>query len=404
MKNILFITEHSPFKTCSGANQRSFFICSAFSKFDNVDVLTLEHDMEFCIKNCSKIDINNDLNENNFVKYIKQFFLIFIPPLFTIFFEYALKFVKNVFNIKNHKLSKIVKSYIKKNKYDFIFVRTIRILILFGIKPDKNVILDIDDLPEQIYISKKQNLNNIFLLKYILYKLYYSICIVKYKKYTRKILNKIFVAYLPNEKQCLLLNNIVYLPNIPYIQNLDETKINNKKRLLFVGKIEYQPNYTGIEHFLNNIFPIILENNSDVIINIVGDINDNRKSEWQKKYKNIIVSGFVNDLISEYNNSSLVIVPVYNGGGTNIKVIEAMNLGKACVISSFAARGFENILENGNNIFIADNDFDFAKKVLILLENEELKKSIGKKAKESVNDNYSFDNIFNIISKSINNI
>jgi glycosyltransferase involved in cell wall biosynthesis len=402
LKNILFITEHSPFKTNSGANQRSYFFCLAFSKFANVDVLTIEQDIEFNIENCLKIDINNFLKKNNIILFIKNFFLLFFPPIIVKILFLLNKLINNIFNLKNIKLSKIAKLYIKSKKYDFIFVRTIKILILFGIKPDKNIILDIDDLPEQIYKSKIQDLRNKYFLKSFLLKIYYSFCVVKYRKYTNKILNKIFIAYLPNKQQCFLLNNTLYLPNIPYINNFDKKEKNIKNQILFIGKIEYQPNYTGIEHFLNNIFPLILEKYPDVIINIIGYINDDRKSEWQKKYKNIIVSGFVNDIISEYNKSYIVIVPIYNGGGTNIKVIEAMNFGKACVISSFAARGFESILENGKNIFIADNDNNFAQNVIMLLENEELRENIGKKAKESVNNNYSFDYFSDIIVKSIN--
>jgi glycosyltransferase involved in cell wall biosynthesis len=102
-----------------------------------------------------------------------------------------------------------------------------------------------------------------------------------------------------------------------------------------------------------------------------------------------------------YLDSSVVVVPVYNGSGTNIKVIEAMSRGKACVISSFAGKGYEDILVNGKNIFIAESNVDFAEKIVKLLLDDDLRAHIGESARESVDQRYSFENFSEIIIKSI---
>jgi hypothetical protein len=86
------------------------------------------------------------------------------------------------------------------------------------------------------------------------------------------------------------------LPNIPYINNTTEQKENLDKQIIFVGNIEYIPNYSGLEHFLNNIFPKIIKEIPDIRFNIIGAISAERKSEWLSKYNNISIKGFINDL------------------------------------------------------------------------------------------------------------
>lgn len=398
MQQILFLTEHSPFKTISGAHQRTNLICTAFSKFANVDVLPIEQDKECNIENCIKIDMDT----KRFF-YKPCLFLLFIPPIFIKFYNLTKKITINILGSKNYHLAKTVKKLRKTKKYDFVFVRYIKNLRLFGIKPDKSIIIDIDDLPEHIYHSKLNFSLNDNSFKSFIYKIYYSNCVKICRFYTKKIVNSVAVAYLPYKEQCSMYKNTVYLPNIPYLFKNAETNEKTEHQIMFVGMIEYEPNYKGLEYFLDNIYPLIINEIPDVVFNIAGNISQERKIQWLNKYKNILIHGFVDDLKSEYQKCSLIIVPVYTGAGTNIKVIEAMSIGKACVISSFAARGFEDILTDGENILIADNDIDFSVKVIELLKNREYRENIGRAAKETVNSKslYSFDCFKETIKKSI---
>jgi glycosyltransferase involved in cell wall biosynthesis len=371
------------------------------SQFAHIDVLSVEQSNECNIENCVKIEISS-CSGRSINAILNNFFFLFFPPVLVKFINFFKVFSIGVLGKKDIFFSKKAKELIKYNKYDFIFIRYIEALVVFGIKPSTNIIIDIDDLPEQVFLT---NLNieesNDLSLKNIYHKLYYYFAAKTSRHYTKKIVKNVFAVFFPNERQCSLFNNSFYLPNIPYPLNTLKTKQKAVYQILFVGLISHKPNYTGIEYFLNCIFPVILEQLPDVNFRIIGKIPEKIKNRWLIQYKNISILGFVNNLEDEYNNSSVVVIPVYHGSGTNIKVLEAMSYGKACVISSFAGKGFEKLLINEENILIAENDTDFADKTVRFLKDSELRKNIGTAAKKSINEQYSFENFYEIMKKTI---
>lgn len=398
---ILFICEHSPFKSHSGAHQRTSLLCNAFSKIAYIDVLTFEQDADCNINNCTKIDIINDLKKIERISSFLHIILLFFPPIIIFIIKIFNKFTIDIFGRRKYLKSKIISKVKRQNNYDYIIVRGIDNIRSFGIPLNKKVILDIDDLPEQFYKSRIELLKTDRSFKSFYTKQYFTLCAKVYSRYTRKVTKKLFVCYLPNENLCSQFANTVYLPNIPYNLNIEKPQYISKYQILFVGVIEYSPNYIGIEYFLDNIYPLIVQNIPEVNFNIVGSISKERRSNWLKKYKNTSLLGFVDDLNKLYLDSSVVVVPIYNGSGTNIKVIEAMSKGKACVISPFAGKGFENILIDGKNIYIADSCVDFAEKTIKLLKDENLRETIADSAKKAVDQRYSFEYFSEIVKNSI---
>ena len=71
-------------------------------------------------------------------------------------------------------------------------------------------------------------------------------------------------------------------------------------------------------------------------------------------------------------------MPIYSGAGTNIKVLEALQMGRACVVSREGTRGFTSTLQSGRDYYIASNDQEFADSVIRLLLNDDLCKEIAK--------------------------
>jgi glycosyltransferase involved in cell wall biosynthesis len=94
------------------------------------------------------------------------------------------------------------------------------------------------------------------------------------------------------------------------------------------------------------------------------------------------VVGFVSDIRSHVLEASVFVVPLRIGGGTRIKILEAMSMGKSVVSTSVGAEGLE--VEEGTEILLADDPESFAARVLELFENGELRKRLGHAARERV--------------------
>lgn len=382
MNEILYITFHSPFNADSGANQRSNLLFRALQQCGHVDLVCFTNEKlndddidknSFAIKFFGPV-LNSTPNKNNFTKIIRSFF-----STDSIISE-------NIF------CSSKIKYFTSSKSYDYIVFRYLQSAFVCGIKKGANVIIDVDDLPEQSFLSLSNSPN----ISYVR-RLYYLLKSKIAKYFTIKTLSNVNHYFIPNKEQ-LYGSNSTYLPNIPFTYAKHNSNINNlldiqpcdKKAILFIGLLSWKPNIFGINHFIENIFPIIQKKDPNIMLNIVGKgLPEELVQKWSS-HSNINIKGFVENIEEEYNQVNIVIAPIYHGAGTNIKVLEAMSKGKIVVASRYATRGFEEFLVDGENVFIANDDKDFAEKILNNISNLKLCKSIGQNAQHTINQHYSY--------------
>jgi glycosyltransferase involved in cell wall biosynthesis len=106
--------------------------------------------------------------------------------------------------------------------------------------------------------------------------------------------------------------------------------------------------------------------------------------------KNAIeVLGFVPDIREYMARAAVYVVPLRIGGGTRLKILDALAMGKAVVSTTIGAEGLE--LTNGQDILIADADEEFAQKVVTLLKKTELRKTMAENGRATVEKKYSWN-------------
>lgn len=116
----------------------------------------------------------------------------------------------------------------------------------------------------------------------------------------------------------------------------ESTCKHNDDYVLFVGT-SYYPNVEGIFWFVNNVF----ENLDNLKLFVVGNGMDKYKNELESLNSNITVYGRVESLTSFYQNATMVIAPIFKGGGMKVKVAEALMHGKIVVGTTEAFEGYE---------------------------------------------------------------
>ena len=153
--------------------------------------------------------------------------------------------------------------------------------------------------------------------------------------------------------------------------------------------MSWPANYNGMDSFISHCWNDILASVPDAKLLIAGKgLPDNLKTKWES-FHNIEYLGYVESLYDFYAMGNIVVCPIYSGAGTNIKVIEAMAMGKACAISSHSTRGYEEILLQGENAFIAEDYADFSNKLIDLLNNESKCKEMAKAAMKTAQSFFS---------------
>jgi polysaccharide biosynthesis protein PslH len=125
---------------------------------------------------------------------------------------------------------------------------------------------------------------------------------------------------------------------------------------VFVGAMDWEPNIDAVEYFCEEIWPAVQAKVRNARFRIVGRNPERRVLRLASN--SIEVTGSVPSVLEHLQKAAVVLVPLRIGGGTRLKIYEAMAVGKAVVSTSVGAEGLE--VNNGNDIVLADGPESFA--------------------------------------------
>lgn len=136
--------------------------------------------------------------------------------------------------------------------------------------------------------------------------------------------------------------------------------------VVFTGSMDWAPNIDGIAYFCREVWPRVLAHVPSARFRIVGRNPHPRVRELA--CNSIEVTGSVPDIIDHVREAAVVVVPLRMGGGTRIKIYEAMAMGKAIVSTRVGAEGLD--VSHEHDVLLADAPEQFAVYVSTLLSDE----------------------------------
>jgi glycosyltransferase involved in cell wall biosynthesis len=172
--------------------------------------------------------------------------------------------------------------------------------------------------------------------------------------------------------------------------------------LVFTGSMDWLPNEDAIFYFADAILPLIKQECPDVSLQVVGRSPSLKLQALAELEKNIRLTGWVNDIRPFLVRGSVCIVPLRIGGGTRLKIFEAMAMGKAVVSTSVGAEGLA--VRSGENILLADTPNDFAKSVASLLRDPKRRQQLGTAARTLVQENYSWTRVAEDFASTLHDV
>lgn len=156
--------------------------------------------------------------------------------------------------------------------------------------------------------------------------------------------------------------------------------------IVFFGLMSYIPNVDGVQYFVRDIWPRIIAAHPNAKLKIIGG---NPPSALQALAgPDIELTGFVPDLRPHLAEAAALVVPLRIGGGTRLKIVEGLAMGKAIVSTTLGAEGIEAV--DGRDLLIADAPDAFAESVVRLLNDEGLATRMGQAARQLAVDRYSW--------------
>lgn len=156
--------------------------------------------------------------------------------------------------------------------------------------------------------------------------------------------------------------------------------------VVFFGHLSYFPNVDGVTYFVQEIWPRIAAVHPTARLRIIGGQAPPSLQELARP--GIELAGFVPDLRPHLAEATAVVVPLRLGGGTRLKIVEAMAMGKAIVSTTLGAEGIEAV--PGRDLLVEDEPAAFAEAVNRLLAEPSLAARIGQSARQLAVQQYAW--------------
>ena len=194
-----------------------------------------------------------------------------------------------------------------------------------------------------------------------------------------------FATFLNPEKMTVIPTgvDVEYFRPIP----VDETQ----NSLVFTGSMDWLPNEDGILHFVDNIFPLIKRQRPDSTLTVVGRKPSRKLQQVADADKSIHLTGWVADIRPYLARGAVCIVPLRIGGGTRLKIFEAMAMGKAVVSTSVGAEGLP--VSTNEDAILADTSTDFADSIIALFDDPQKRRRLGSAARKLVEKSFSWQRV-----------
>jgi sugar transferase (PEP-CTERM/EpsH1 system associated) len=158
--------------------------------------------------------------------------------------------------------------------------------------------------------------------------------------------------------------------------------------MIYTGGMNMFANRDAVMYFLNEIWPRIVQNTPDVRFFAVGQDPPKELAALAAKDPRVIVTGYVNDIRPFVRQAAVYVVPLRVGGGTRLKVLDAMAMGKALVSTSIGCEGID--VRHGEHLIVADTPETFAQSVSTLLDDRTKRRTLGGAARTLVEQRYAW--------------
>lgn len=164
-----------------------------------------------------------------------------------------------------------------------------------------------------------------------------------------------------------------------------------ENEVLSISSLDWYPNVDAIDFFLRAAWPMIRREQPQAVFRVIGRKPPEQLRKRLESAEGVVFHGEVADLHPFLQKASVVVVPLRIGGGSRLKILEALAAGKAVVSTTVGAEGLE--LTPDVHLWVADQPEDFARKTVELLRSPVSRKRLGDAGRSYVQEQYDWNKI-----------
>ena len=176
--------------------------------------------------------------------------------------------------------------------------------------------------------------------------------------------------------------------------------VGDPRHLVFTGSMDWIPNEDAMRHFCHDVLPLIRAQEPDVTLSIVGRAPTPAVRRLAD-IPGVTVTGRVDDVREHIGRGGVYVVPIRIGGGTRLKIFEAMGMGRAVVSTTVGAEGLP--VTDGADVVIADAPQDFADAVVALIRDPARRVQLERAARDLVVARYDWSAVAGQLDEALIN-
>ena len=287
----------------------------------------------------------------------------------------------------------------KENQYDFIHFDTIGLMPYLTPEMHNAAIgLDHHNV-ESHMLFRRASLEKNWLKKF-----YYFQEGVRVKSLEKKYCKLVDTNITCSDLDSIRFNDFVHSDNFITVPNgvdINAFKpsevLPDKNKLLFIGTLDWYPNIRAVKFLAFDLWQKLKAELPNIVIDIVGARPPQDLVEFGKQNSDFHVHGFVNNIDPYFEKALIYVCPINDGGGTKLKVIDALASGKAVIADPIACEGL-SVTEGVNILFAATVD-EYIEKIKYLVANPDVRIQIEKNARYHAVSHFSFSAIGNRLAQ-----
>ena len=392
---LLWISQNIPYPPKTGVLQRNYNLLREASKLAEVyllavfkrDILPGEYDLEAAKRElgklCRSIEIVELPIESSRIRlYGTAFCSLFTNDPFSVNW------------IKDTGMRQQLRRMVNEVKFDLVHIDTISLAAYRDEVQGLPKILNHHNIESHLFKRRTMYEKN------PLKRLYYSLEGEKLERYEQQACAEFetnftvseldkqrLLEFVPSARADVIANGV----DVDYFVPGPEPIVPGN--LIVASGMNWFPNRDAVIYMCDDIWPVLAEQMPDLSWTVVGADPPTQLLDLAARDRRIEVTGFVNDVRPYLSRAEIYLCPMRDGGGTRLKILDALAMGKAIVCTTMACEGIAVTPEE--NVLLADSPAEFVKQIRRLREDPSLRHRMGSAARNFVIEHYSWGKIGN---------
>ncbi len=162
-------------------------------------------------------------------------------------------------------------------------------------------------------------------------------------------------------------------------------------RLLFCGGLTWYPNEDAMRFFFEDVWPLLIRNVPEVEMCVIGRSPPAWLQRLARHDSRVRVTGFIDDVRPFFRKATVYVCPIRDGGGTRLKILDALAMGLPLVATRFACSGID--VKDGEHVLYAETPEEFVSQIRRVVDDAALWRSLSSSGRTLVEQHYSWDTI-----------